>query len=70
MRVSLRAERGQVLVALAGAAVVLLLFVGVLGALGKALLGRGRLQRAADLAARGKRAPPPTGLLLPWRPYD
>ena len=44
-------ERGQMLVALAGAAVVLLLFVGVLGALGKALLGRGRLQRAADLAA-------------------
>jgi hypothetical protein len=39
------------LIALAGAAVVLLLFVGVLGALGKALLGRGRLQRAADLAA-------------------
>jgi hypothetical protein len=39
------------LVALAGAAVVLLLFVGVLGALGKALLGRGRLQRAADLSA-------------------
>ena len=47
----LRGERGHVLVALAGAAVVLLLFVGVLGALGKALLGRGRLQRAADLAA-------------------
>jgi len=39
------------LVALAGAAIVLLLFAGVLGALGKALLGRGRLQRAADLAA-------------------
>jgi hypothetical protein len=38
-------------VLLAGACVVLLLFVGVLGALGKALLGRGRLQRAADLAA-------------------
>ena len=34
-----------------GAAVVLLLFVGVLGALGRALLGRGRLKRAADLAA-------------------
>jgi phosphatidylserine/phosphatidylglycerophosphate/cardiolipin synthase-like enzyme len=29
-----------------------------------------RNQRAADLAARGKRAPPPTGLLLPWQPYD
>jgi hypothetical protein len=44
-------ERGQALVLLLAAAVVLLLFVGVLGALGKALLGRGRLQRAADLAA-------------------
>jgi Transglycosylase SLT domain/D-alanyl-D-alanine carboxypeptidase/Putative Flp pilus-assembly TadE/G-like len=39
------------LIALAGAAVVLLLFVGVLGALGKAFLGRDHLQRAADLAA-------------------
>jgi hypothetical protein len=39
------------LVALAGAAVVLLLTVGVLAALGKALLGRGGAQRAADLAA-------------------
>ena len=39
------------LVALAGAAVVLLLFVGVLAALGKAMLDRGRLQRVADLAA-------------------
>jgi hypothetical protein len=47
----LRGEAGQTLVMLAGACVVLLLFVGVLGALGKALLGRGRLQRAADLAA-------------------
>jgi hypothetical protein len=47
----LAGERGQTLVALAGAAVALLLFVGVLGALGKALLGRSRLQRAADLAA-------------------
>jgi hypothetical protein len=47
----LRRERGQALVLLLAAAVVLLLFVGVLGALGKALLGRGRLQRAADLAA-------------------
>jgi phosphatidylserine/phosphatidylglycerophosphate/cardiolipin synthase-like enzyme len=26
--------------------------------------------RAADLAARGKPAPPPTGLLLPWEPYE
>src|SRR5436190_23075881 len=48
---SLRAEQGQMLVALAGAAIVVLLFAGVLGALGKGLLGRGRLQRAADLAA-------------------
>jgi hypothetical protein len=47
----LRGEAGQVLVLLVGAAVVLLLFVGVLGALGKALLDRGRLQRAADLTA-------------------
>jgi hypothetical protein len=47
----LACERGQMLVLLAGAAVVLLLFVGVLAALGEALLGRGRLQRAADLAA-------------------
>jgi Transglycosylase SLT domain/D-alanyl-D-alanine carboxypeptidase/Putative Flp pilus-assembly TadE/G-like len=47
----LAGERGQMLVALAGAAVVLLLFAGVLGALGNALLGRDRLQRAADLAA-------------------
>jgi hypothetical protein len=46
-----REERGQALVLLAGCAVALLLFAGVLGALGQALLGRGRLQRAADLAA-------------------
>jgi len=44
-------ERGQALVLLLGAAVVLLMTVGVLGALGRALLGRGRAQRAADLAA-------------------
>jgi hypothetical protein len=47
----LRGEAGQTLVMLAGACVLLLLFVGVLGALGKALLGRGRLQQAADLSA-------------------
>jgi hypothetical protein len=47
----LSSESGQVLVLLAAAAVVLLLFVGVLAALGSALLDRGRLQRAADLAA-------------------
>lgn len=51
MKARLCGEAGQTLVLLAGAAVVLLLFVGVLGALGSALLGRGRLQRAADLAA-------------------
>jgi len=38
-------------VLLVGAVALLLLFVGVLGALGRALAGRGRLQRAADLAA-------------------
>jgi Transglycosylase SLT domain/D-alanyl-D-alanine carboxypeptidase/Putative Flp pilus-assembly TadE/G-like len=48
---SVRGETGQTLVLLLGAAAVLLLFVGVLGTLGKALLGRGRLQIAADLAA-------------------
>src|SRR5438067_4477772 len=47
----LRDARGQALVLLVGAVVLLLLFVGVLGALGRALAGRGRLQRAADLAA-------------------
>ena len=35
-------ESGQALVLLAGAAVAVLLFAGVMGALGKALLGRGR----------------------------
>src|SRR4051812_28857910 len=50
-RPGLGSEVGQTLVLLAGACLVLLLFVGVLGALGKALLDRGRLQRAADLAA-------------------
>jgi hypothetical protein len=44
-------ERGQTLVLLAGAAVLLLLFAGVLAALGNAMLERGRFQRAADLAA-------------------
>ena len=47
----LRDDRGQALVLLVGAVALLLLFVGVLGALGRALAGRGRLQRAADLAA-------------------
>ncbi len=47
----LRDEHGQALVMLAGLAVALVLFAGGLGALGMALLGRGRLQRAADLAA-------------------
>ena len=47
----MRAERGQALVLLVGAAFVLMLGLGVLGAFGKALLGKGRYQRAADLAA-------------------
>ena len=48
---SVRGERGQALVLMTGAGIVLLLAVGVLGALGQALLGRGGVQRAADLAA-------------------
>ena len=44
-------ESGQTLVMLLGAVCVLIFGLGVLGALGKALLGRGRHQRAADLAA-------------------
>src|SRR5689334_20600651 len=47
----LRDDRGQALVLLVGAVLLLLLSVGVLGALGRALAGRGHLQRAADLAA-------------------
>jgi hypothetical protein len=46
-----RCERGQTLVLLVGAIFVLALGLGVLGAFGRALLGRGRQQRAADLAA-------------------
>src|SRR4030095_5450898 len=46
-----RGERGQTLVMLLGAVFVLVFGLGVLGALGKALLGKGRYQRAADLAA-------------------
>jgi hypothetical protein len=44
-------ELGQTLVLLVGAVFVLVFGIGVLGALGKALLGKGRYQRAADLAA-------------------
>ena len=44
-------ERGQSLVLLLGAVFVLAFGLGVLGAFGKALLGKGRHQRAADLAA-------------------
>jgi hypothetical protein len=44
-------ELGQALVLLLAAALVLMLLLGVLGAFGKALLGKGRYQRAADLAA-------------------
>ena len=43
--------RGQAAVGLLGAALIILLGVAAFGALGHALLGRGRLQRAADLAA-------------------
>jgi hypothetical protein len=44
-------ERAQVLVLLLGAVLALVFGIGVLGAFGKALLGKGRHQRAADLAA-------------------
>jgi hypothetical protein len=44
-------ECGQTLVLLLGSVFVLVFGIGVLGALGKALLGKGRYQRAADLAA-------------------
>jgi D-alanyl-D-alanine carboxypeptidase/Putative Flp pilus-assembly TadE/G-like len=44
-------ERGQVLVLLLGAVFALVLGLGVLGAFGRALLAKGRHQRAADLAA-------------------
>jgi hypothetical protein len=44
-------ERGQALVLLLGLALALLAALGVFAALGNALLGKGRYQRAADLAA-------------------
>jgi soluble lytic murein transglycosylase-like protein len=44
-------ESGQALVLLAGSAFVLVFGLAVLGALGRALLDKGRWQRAADLAA-------------------
>lgn len=47
----LRWERGQALVLLVGSAFVLVFGLGVLVAFGRALLDRGRHQRAADLAA-------------------
>ena len=47
----MRRDEGQTLVLLLGAVFVLVFGLGVLGALGKALLGKGRYQRAADLAA-------------------
>jgi hypothetical protein len=46
-----RSQRGQVLILMVAAVFVLTLGVSVFGALGKALLGKGRYQRAADLAA-------------------
>jgi hypothetical protein len=45
------AQRGQVLIVALGAVFVVMLGAGVLGALGGALAQKGRLQRAADLAA-------------------
>jgi hypothetical protein len=47
----MKSERGQGLVLLLGALFGLVFGLGVLGAFGKALLGKGRHQRAADLAA-------------------
>jgi hypothetical protein len=45
------AQRGQALIAALGAVFVLLLGASVLFSLGSALAGKGRIQRAADLAA-------------------
>jgi hypothetical protein len=47
----IRCERGQALVLSIGAVAFLMVLVSAFGALGKALLGKGRHQRAADLAA-------------------
>src|SRR6266540_2100555 len=44
-------ERGQAAVLLVGAALALLLSLGLFAAFGRAMLGKGRYQRAADLAA-------------------
>lgn len=44
-------ERGQAIIVLLAAVLIVALAAGSLGALGKALLGRGRYQRAADLTA-------------------
>ena len=46
-----RARRGQALPALLGAGLILILAAVVLAAIGGAATGRGRVQRAADLAA-------------------
>jgi len=46
-----RAESGQAAILLVGAALALLLSLGLFAAFGKAMLGKGRYQRAADLAA-------------------
>jgi hypothetical protein len=50
-RQSIRCQHGQALVLLIGAIAVLMVGMSAFGALGKALLGKGRHQRAADLAA-------------------
>jgi hypothetical protein len=44
-------ERGQAAILLVGAALVLFLSLGLFTAFGRAMLGKGRYQRAADLAA-------------------
>jgi hypothetical protein len=46
-----RSEAGQAIIVLLAAVLIVVLAAGSLGALGKALLGRGRYQRAADLTA-------------------
>jgi Transglycosylase SLT domain/D-alanyl-D-alanine carboxypeptidase/Putative Flp pilus-assembly TadE/G-like len=50
-RTDSRGERGQAAVLLLGAAVALVMSFTLFAALGRALLGKGRHQRAADLAA-------------------
>jgi uncharacterized membrane protein len=44
-------ERSQAAILLVGAAILLFLSLGLFAAFGRAMLGKGRYQRAADLAA-------------------